>query len=55
MWTYKKEDLIEEVNLGGNFIEKSGAYDVVIKNILNKKTKGGAEQLDITVETKDGL
>jgi hypothetical protein len=52
-WTYKKDDIQEEVSVGGNYLDKSGCYEVTITKIEDTKTKNGASQLKIDVETKE--
>lgn len=54
MWTYNKEDLVQEVNTGGNYLEKSGAYNVIIKEVTFKDTSGGAKAVNFKVETLSG-
>ena len=51
MWDYNKEDLVGEVKLGGNFLNKSGCYDVTIEEIEGKKTTNGADQVVFKFKT----
>lgn len=53
MWDYNKEDLVEEVKLGGNFLNKSGCYDMTIEEIEAKKTKNGADQVVFKFKTDE--
>ena len=54
MWNYNKEDLVEEVKLGGDYISVSGCYDVTIEEIEGKKTKNGADQVVFKFKTDEG-
>jgi hypothetical protein len=45
MWTFNKEDLVEEVKIGGTFLNKSGAYEMTIDAIEDKLTTNGAKQV----------
>ena len=45
MWTFNKEDLVEEVRVGGTFLNKSGAYEMTIDAIEDKLTTNGAKQV----------
>jgi len=51
MWNYNKEDLVEEVKLGGNFLNKSGCYDMTIEEVEGKKTTNGADQVVFKFKT----
>ena len=53
MWDYNKEDLVEEVKIGGNFLNKSGCYDMTILSAEAKKTTNGADQVVFKFKTKD--
>lgn len=51
MWIYNQEDIEKEVG-GGNFLDKSGCYEAVMKEFEIKQTSGGATQAIIKLETE---
>ena len=54
MWTYNKEDLVQEVNVGGNYLSESGAYEAFIKEVVFKDNASGSKQVNIKIETASG-
>lgn len=54
MWDYKKEDLQEEVKIGGDFINQSGCYSMNIDDIEDKETRNGAKQVVFKLSTEEG-